>query len=345
MFKAFFDLNNRVWMPNHVAHEIMRNRCEVILDTCAGYDAISKEIDCFVKRCADQLRLFEQEETRELTESLKKWVNGYQKKNLLVKDQANDAILEKILDVFDGKVGESFPNEDIEKIKTEGEARFKKEIPPGYKDFKKAKDNGDNNAFGDLIVWKEILKFAKENKKDIIYVTNDKKEDWWYIIKRNGVEPKTIGPRIELKKEFKEETGCSFHMYTMTSFIRRYNEEPGRKIEETTVRELEGLEKYYSNERKGPSLESVMGMERATRLKKTYEKEFDSKMLQINLEEDKLRGLKIRMAESPNDKETENMIRECEYKIALLNKEASLLREKIYRINKRIYFSRKSLLY
>ena len=53
----------------------------------------------------------------------------------------------------------------------EGNDRYEKKIPPGYKDAIKKSGILDNNAYGDLIVWKEILRFSKKEKKNIIYVT------------------------------------------------------------------------------------------------------------------------------------------------------------------------------
>ena len=95
----------------------------------------------------------------------------------------------------------------------EGKKRYERKIPPGYKDNDKSK-RGDNSEYGDYFAWEEILAFSKEKKTDIIYVTNDQKEDWWNIIKG-----KTLGPRVELKKEFFEKTSKNFLLYTMNSFI------------------------------------------------------------------------------------------------------------------------------
>ncbi len=92
---------------------------------------------------------------------------------------------------FDGKVGEGFYNEDIDKIKKEGESRYKTKTPPGYCDGNQKQDN----EYGDLFIWKEIIRYAKENDKDVIFVTQDVKEDWWF--KEKG---KTIGPRYELRE-------------------------------------------------------------------------------------------------------------------------------------------------
>ncbi len=65
-------------------------------------------------------------------------------------------------------------------------------------------------------------------------MTHDQKEDWWNV--SNG---KTIGPRIELRKEFYEETGHMFHMYTMSSFLSFFIENKGKSIDKTTIDEVE----------------------------------------------------------------------------------------------------------
>jgi len=45
--------------------------------------------------------------------------------------------------------------------------------------FKDAKNKDGVRKYGDLIIWKEILRFAYENRKNIIFVTDDVKSDWW----------------------------------------------------------------------------------------------------------------------------------------------------------------------
>ncbi len=235
MFKAFSSYKNRIWMPNHVAHEIMKNRCEIIHETNARYDVVTHEMETFLQKCCQELRLTtKDEEYIELQKYILDWIKKNEKKNNLVVNFFDDAILEQLLTVFEGKVGSAFSEEDLLKIKKDGEDRFSKGIPPGYKDSKKKNDDVDNNAYGDLIVWKEILNYSKSEAKDIIFVTNDKKEDWWY-----SVGGKTVGPRVELKKEFENFTGHKFHMYTMFSFISLFDEESEIKVEKETINEIE----------------------------------------------------------------------------------------------------------
>lgn len=61
---------------------------------------------------------------------------------------------------------------------TEGEMRATQRMPPGFKDGGKSE-----NKYGDLIIWFEILQFAKLNTEKfdkIVFLSNDEKPDWVY---------------------------------------------------------------------------------------------------------------------------------------------------------------------
>lgn len=92
-------------------------------------------------------------------------------------------------------------------------------------------------------------------KTDIILVTNDQKEDWWEILHNQ-----TLGPRIELRREFLKETSQRFHMYSMKNFITRFENGGDIKVDPDTIDEIEffsnvihrrtrksDLKKYYSS--------------------------------------------------------------------------------------------------
>lgn len=54
--------------------------------------------------------------------------------------------------------------------------RYLHKLPPGFQDSSK-----DLNEYGDLIIWKEILKYCKiEGTKKVLFLTNDVKKDWVY---------------------------------------------------------------------------------------------------------------------------------------------------------------------
>ena len=94
--------------------------------------------------------------------------------------------------MFEGKVGTPYTEEKLGKIYKEGEKRYKKKIPPGYKDI----DKPGFEIYGDLVLWFQVIDKAKSEKRQIILIVDEKKEDWWF--KSKG---KIIGPRPELINE------------------------------------------------------------------------------------------------------------------------------------------------
>lgn len=82
-------------------------------------------------------------------------------------------------------------------------------IPPGFK------DNSKNiNKYGDLIIWKELIKKAKFENKSFILIIDDLKEDWWLRL-----QGKTISPRQELSQELYNDTQQLFYLYTPDRFL------------------------------------------------------------------------------------------------------------------------------
>lgn len=232
LIQIMVSCKDRLWMPYQVAKEFMKKRPEVILETMNKYEGMVSAGEKLVQEFANCLRIKQSDEScEELKSTISNWVDNKKNINLEVTSCNEDTILAQILELFDGKVGSEFDDEMIGKIKKEGKERYAKKIPPGYMDSKKISGDDDNNAYGDLIFWLQLLDYAKDNSVDIILVTDDQKEDWWQIL-----HGKTIGPRPELKKEFYSKTHRNFHMYTMKQFIEYsgYNkdEELTCKIEE-----------------------------------------------------------------------------------------------------------------
>ena len=92
----------------------------------------------------------------------------------------NDLLMEIISGLDDrDQVMPSPSQEDIYKWCEEGEDRYKRKMPPGFED---AKNKDGVRKYSDSILWKEVLRCASANKKDIIFVTDDVKADWWETI-------------------------------------------------------------------------------------------------------------------------------------------------------------------
>lgn len=108
--------------------------------------------------------------------------------------------------------------EDIYIWCEEGEKRYKNEVPPGFKD---AKNKDGVQKYSDLILWKEVLRFAVKDKKDIIFVTDDVKSDWWEAINGNTEfhqklidEFAKTGQKLQafISRDFYSEIAAAYHV-------------------------------------------------------------------------------------------------------------------------------------
>lgn len=242
LINAFEKLSGRIWMPYQVAYELCQERYTVMGEANRRFELIDTEIDGFIDKLKNQLRIEKTDtDIDKLDKYLKKWIEKKKEDNYIAFTPTNDQVFLKLLELFDGKTGEPFSDEEHRKIEEEGKERYKLKTPPGYMDDKKE----NNNKYGDLFVWKELLAFSAERKVDIIFVTDDVKEDWW-----NKNSGKTIGPRVELRKEFYEKTnGKRFHMYNMTIFLSLFTKDEGKNIDDATLDEVKMLALERRNRR------------------------------------------------------------------------------------------------
>lgn len=235
LIRIMTSCKERLWMPYQVAKEFMKNRPEVIIETMSKYEGMITAGDKLIQEFATSLRIKTSDEScEELKRTISDWVKNKKEINLEVTNCNDDRILDQILELYDGKVGNEFNDEKKGEIKKEGKDRYAKKVPPGYMDSKKISDDDDNNAYGDLIFWKQILEYAKEQKSDIILVTSDQKEDWWTIVKG-----RIISPRPELLKEFYTITSQRMYMYEMNNFINFVKALNDETIDETITDEVE----------------------------------------------------------------------------------------------------------
>jgi len=109
--------------------------------------------------------------------------NGIQRLQNLVKKTDTryiQMVNDLLMATFNGTVLQSDIFALAEQVTVKGPVLFRNELPPGFEDKGK-----DLNPFGDLIIWEEILAFAKkEQAKKVIFLTNDHKRDWMYTPQR-----------------------------------------------------------------------------------------------------------------------------------------------------------------
>lgn len=215
----FFDVLNslqeRLWIPHQVGLEYHRNRLNKIAEGEKQFDVLKTELDKVTKQLKSKRQhpFLSDELISRVLEDFGIVQNeckaGKQKQNNLI---SHDPIRDQILRLFDGRVGDSFTPKEIARIEKEGKDRYERGIPPGFEDARKP----EGRAYGDLIIWKEMIRKAELDKRPIIYVTDDVKQDWWRT--EHG---KKVGPRPELRQEFRQITNQEFHLYVTDRFLEQ----------------------------------------------------------------------------------------------------------------------------
>jgi hypothetical protein len=155
-----------------------------------------------------------------------------------------DLIFDALTELFDDKVGGPYKPEEYKEIYKKGKERYDAEIPPGYKD--KSKDPADIDQYGDLVLWLQLIDYAKVEARPITLVTDDAKEDWWLELRGE-----TLGPRVELREEFMRETGGKwFYMYSTEQFLRHATKYLHADIKPEVIKEAEGINKQDAEKEK-----------------------------------------------------------------------------------------------
>jgi hypothetical protein len=238
--------SNQIYLPHQAALEYNRNRYEVIAEQEKAYNEflekisqIQKDLQStnkppFLSTSVDKVlnSIFEKV-SAEVKESIKKYCE-------YLKD---DPIYNTLSKLFTNRITVSFTEEELQKIYKEGDERYKLKVPPGYED-EKTKDG--NRKFGDLVLWKQVIEKAKELKKDVILITDERKTDWWWKIK----DGRNMGPRQELIEEIKKEANVDFHMYSSERFLSYGQSLLKEKINQQALEEIQAMKKAELEELK-----------------------------------------------------------------------------------------------
>ncbi len=110
--------------------------------------------------------------------------------------------IKSFVDLLSQRILPGYTMEKIYDLCDEGEKRFKKQTPPGFKD----KGKEGVRQYSDFILWSEIIEYATRNKENIVFVTDDVKADWWETVEdANGTNVRTF--HSKLISEFERKTG------------------------------------------------------------------------------------------------------------------------------------------
>lgn len=224
----------KTWIPNQVFKEYNSNKNSEFAKVKKKYERFQKGMTTILKETSQKLHKtikeaqkleypgcnFLEEELLKQIASLKATIDDYYKslgvEYEFTKKEKQVLDLESYMSkmVTNDRIGKPITQSEMLNIIQEGELRYKYNIPPGYEDIKE-KEGID--VFGDLFIWKELLNYTKENRiSNVIFVTNDLKEDWWLL---KGEEKLPVKIRPELEKEFKEfNEDCEIFFFDLSKF-------------------------------------------------------------------------------------------------------------------------------
>lgn len=230
---AFFSKKNRVFIPFQVAKEYHNNLLEVIFSQKDKYANALNSLKDFENKISEKRNHpYLSPKLKERFASLLKDIESSFKDQTrkIEKIITQSSIKDELASLLDGMVGKGYSEDELSKIKEEGSRRYAEKIPPGFKDADKSSDN----QYGDFVIWKEILDYAKLNKVNIIYASSDVKEDWY--LRLHGV---TCGPHPDLIKEFLEFTSQNIYLYSLNVFLQEANKQKVAEIPKTSIEEVE----------------------------------------------------------------------------------------------------------
>lgn len=241
--KVLSSIQDRLFLTFQAAKEFQENRLEVISNSLSAFDILAAKSGRFkedVTKFLDEMaprhprlgqKVIRQRILRRI-EQLEAYIESERKE---VPDRRRrDEIRVDIDRIFVKSLGKPFTEKELAEIYREGERRFEERRPPGYEDKKK----GETRQFGDLVLWKELLRQGRTTKKPIILITDDRKEDWW-LISRGEI----LGPRPELIAEMRQEAGVAFHMYSAAQFIQHAQSFTDTHVSPETVKEIQEANK------------------------------------------------------------------------------------------------------
>ncbi len=115
-----------------------------------------------------------------------------------------------------GRVTQRLGTEEWSKCVEEANRRIEAEEPPGFKDADKQDSDSPEGGAGDYLVWYQATRYAMEQDRDLVIVTRDEKEDWWW-----RQQSDFIGPRPELALEYYRLTGRRLFLMRPADLLAR----------------------------------------------------------------------------------------------------------------------------
>ena len=223
-FEILEQLQGRIWIPHQVIYEYQNNRLEVIGQQLKVYSEVSKALKSaqatlegleYLKEKHRFIKIDEIIEApiRVLAEANRRLSEGLQKGRQEFENlKASDIYRERITHLFQNRIGNPYKRDQLLDVYRQADKRFELQIPPGWKD----KTKKTYGKYGDVILWFQLLDYARVHNKPILFITDDVKSDWFVSDQESNGKAR---PRPELVQEMYEEAGVLLHIYQGYEFL------------------------------------------------------------------------------------------------------------------------------
>ncbi len=175
----------------------------------------------------------------EIEEEIKSYCENHELLIAVNNEYLKNDPIKAFWDSLNNNVLQQFSFKRIYQICDEGEKRFKNKTPPGFKD----KEKQGLRQFGDLILWNEILEISKANSTNVLFVTDDGKEDWWEAVTVEDNLTKQF--HSKLIAEFKKETKMEIIAITSSELYSHIANEYGIEKQDTIEMALSQTNEDY----------------------------------------------------------------------------------------------------
>jgi hypothetical protein len=206
-------LRPNIWWPWQAALEFHENRLEVIYEQTKAYKETAETVDQLSRKLEHKREhpfINDPTLSTEVQGALGKLkthldVTANARRQLL----REDSRLTEIHAIFHGAVGTQPTTPEYDAAVADAKSRCERKTPPGFRDAKKQGDR----AYGDVFIWRQLMAKANSDKRPVVFVTDDTKDDWW--LKKGG---EVLGPLPELVQEFTRTTSMEFLLYRPVRF-------------------------------------------------------------------------------------------------------------------------------
>jgi len=224
-------LKDRLFIPYQVGVEFQRNRLTVIDDQIATYAQVEKAINSFATSVGEGLREHPRLDRKDLETRIADALSPVQTHLETLREGhpdplssedplGSDVVRDALEPLLAGHIGKP---RDLAGLAKEGSKRYEQKVPPGWGDKKKP----EPDRYGDLAIWFDVIAKADAEQKPVIFVTEERKPDWWWI--RHN---KVVGPQPQLIEEMREKAGQSLWIYGLQLFMAKAAEALGIEFNE-----------------------------------------------------------------------------------------------------------------